>query len=160
MAENKEDKTSLDIAEEKKFDDCTELVRKKNITSTLSLPTSLIPPFILLFQALLHLFFFSQLQDASRKKFGKCEHIDIDWGVNNGDCENESIYQTPVDLGHNGNGGMRRSETADNIMGGGVGNTSTEKHLGIPLIASGLFVCVYVVFVKLASQNFFENLCK
>ncbi|XP_011402926.1 PREDICTED: arf-GAP with SH3 domain, ANK repeat and PH domain-containing protein 2-like [Amphimedon queenslandica] len=100
---NKNDQTPLDIAEEKKFDDCIEL-----------------------------------LQDASKKKYSKCEHIDIDWGVSNGDCENESIYQTPVDLGHgSGNGGMKRSETEDNIVGGGVGNGSMEKNLGLPLLSTG-----------------------
>lgn len=156
MAENKEDKTPLDIAEEKKFDDCIELVRKKNMTSTLSLSPSLSHPSLyFITSSFIASLSFSQLQDASRKKFGKCEHIDIDWGVSNGDCENESIYQTPVDLGHNGNGGMRRSETADNIMGGGVGNTSTEKHLGIPLITSGFFVCVCVFMsVKLCVTEF------
>lgn len=67
-----------------------------------------------------------QLQDAVKNKFTKCEHIDIDWGANEL-SEDESIYQVPVDLtGGNSGGGMKRSETADNILGnssnGGQGN--------------------------------------
>ena len=59
-----------------------------------------------------------QLQDASRNKFSKCEYIDIDWGVGTGgDQDEEGIYQSPLDMQTNG-GGMKRSETADNIIGG------------------------------------------
>lgn len=36
-----------------------------------------------------------QLQDAAKKKFAKCDHIDIDWGVSTGEQE-EEIYQTPI----------------------------------------------------------------
>lgn len=35
------------------------------------------------------------LQDASKKKFTKCDHIDVDWGVGDQEGE-EEIYQTPV----------------------------------------------------------------
>lgn len=91
---NKEGKTALDIAEEKKFDDCMEL-----------------------------------LQDASRNKFSKCEYIDIDWGVGaGGDQDEEGIYQSPLDMQTNG-GGMKRSETADNIIGGlSVGSSSSGNN--------------------------------
>ena len=34
-----------------------------------------------------------QLHDAAKKKFAKCDHIDVDWGVGE---EEEDIYQTPV----------------------------------------------------------------
>ena len=142
----------MDIAEEKKFDDCIELVRHLSFKHPFSFHSAhhyllslfsyfSLPPPLSLSPSLplsLPLSPLSQLQDASRKKYSKCEHIDIDWGVSNGDCESESIYQTPVDLGHgSGNGGMKRSETEDNIIGGGVGNGSMEKNLGLPLLSTG-----------------------
>ena len=92
----------MNIAEEKKFDDCIELVS-----------------FYVLYNVKISL----KLQDAMKNKFSKCEHIDIDWGVSSGCHDDDSIYQSPVDL----NGGMRRSETVDNIIGGGGGVT-----LGLP----------------------------
>lgn len=39
----------------------------------------------------------SQIQDASKKKFSKCEHIDVDWGVSGPEGDND-IYQTPTPL--------------------------------------------------------------
>ena len=57
---------------------------------------------------------FDQLQDAARGKLSKCEHIDIDWGVTVTEQE-EDIYQTPGDV-QSGGGGIRRSETADNLI--------------------------------------------
>ena len=37
-----------------------------------------------------------QLTDALKKKFAKCDHIDVDWGVGDGGEGEEDIYQTPV----------------------------------------------------------------
>ena len=37
----------------------------------------------------------AQLTDALKKKFTKCDHIDVDWGVGDGGGE-EEIYQTPI----------------------------------------------------------------
>lgn len=37
-----------------------------------------------------------QLNDALKKKFTKCDHIDVDWGVGYGGEGEEEIYQTPV----------------------------------------------------------------
>ena len=37
-----------------------------------------------------------QLTDALKKKFTKCDHIDVDWGVGDGGEGEEEIYQTPV----------------------------------------------------------------
>ena len=61
-----------------------------------------------------------QLNDAERKKFAKCEHIDIDWGV---DDEDEEIYQIPTTASQpqpspkSPEGGIRRSDTTGNIAG-------------------------------------------
>lgn len=69
-----------------------------------------------------------QLHDASKNKFSKCEHIDLDWGV--GVEGEEEIYQTPVplqvDSATAGGGGvshvpppsmhvMKRSDTSGNL---------------------------------------------
>ena len=63
-----------------------------------------------------------QLQDAEKKKFGKGEHIDIDWGVED---EDDEIYQTPTlasqplpspNLPHHGSS-IKRSDTTGNISG-------------------------------------------
>ncbi|XP_064381820.1 arf-GAP with SH3 domain, ANK repeat and PH domain-containing protein 1-like isoform X2 [Halichondria panicea] len=55
------------------------------------------------------------LQDASKKKFSKCEHIDVDWGVG-GDGE-EDIYQIPVapSTSPSGDSSLKRSETTGNM---------------------------------------------
>ena len=37
-----------------------------------------------------------QLTDALKKKFTKCDHIDVDWGVGDGGEGEEEIYQTPI----------------------------------------------------------------
>ena len=60
----------------------------------------------------------SQLQDAAKNKFSKCEHIDLDWGVG-GDADDE-IYQiplTPTNVDHQASllAPMRRSDTSGNI---------------------------------------------
>lgn len=60
-----------------------------------------------------------QLQDGAKKKFTKCEHIDVDWGVGGAEGE-EDIYQTPVGGGFIGRsispgGGIKRSETTGNL---------------------------------------------
>ena len=36
------------------------------------------------------------MSDALKKKFTKCDHIDVDWGVGDGGEGEEEIYQTPV----------------------------------------------------------------
>ena len=56
-----------------------------------------------------------QLVEAERKKFAKCEHIDIDWGV---DGEEEEIYQIPTTVSKpQPTGGIKRSDTTGNISG-------------------------------------------
>ena len=64
-----------------------------------------------------------QLQDAEKKKFGKCEHIDVDWGVED---EDDEIYQTPTlvsqplpspNLQHHHGSSIKRSDTTGNISG-------------------------------------------
>ena len=59
-----------------------------------------------------------QLQDAERKKFSKCEHIDVDWGV---DDEDEEIYQTPTTSSQpqppQSSASIKRSDTTGNIAG-------------------------------------------
>ena len=78
---------------------------------------------------LLSLLSLLQLQDASRNKFSKCEYIDIDWGVGTGgDQDEEGIYQSPLDMQTNG-GGMKRSETADNIIGGSSVGSSNSGNI-------------------------------
>ena len=58
-----------------------------------------------------------QLQDAERKKFGKCEHIDMDWGV---DGDDEDIYQTPTTASQpQPSSSIKRSDTTGNISGEG-----------------------------------------
>jgi Arf-GAP/SH3 domain/ANK repeat/PH domain-containing protein len=61
------------------------------------------------------------LQDAEKKKFGKCEHIDVDWGVED---EDDEIYQTPTlvsqplpspNLQHHHGSSIKRSDTTGNI---------------------------------------------
>lgn len=66
---------------------------------------------------------FHQLQDAARNKFTKCEHIDIDWGVAAIEQE-EDIYHTPGVLQ---GGGMKRSETADNLSSNGSSGSVTGR---------------------------------
>ena len=65
---------------------------------------------------------FPQLLEAEKKKFGKCEHIDVDWGVED---EEDDIYQTPTlasqplsspNLQHHGTS-IKRSDTTGNISG-------------------------------------------
>jgi len=62
------------------------------------------------------------LQDASRKKFTKCDHIDVDWGV--AEEGEEEIYQTPITESQQTRtsppttvGSIKRSGTADQIAG-------------------------------------------
>lgn len=65
---------------------------------------------------------YPQLQDASRKKFTKCDHIDVDWGV--AEEGEEEIYQTPITESQQTRasppttvGSIKRSGTADQIAG-------------------------------------------
>ena len=53
-----------------------------------------------------------QLQESERKKLSKCEHIDIDWGV---DGEEEEIYQIPTTASQPQP--IKRSDTTGNIAG-------------------------------------------
>ena len=73
----------------------------------------------------------SQLTDALKKKFTKCDHIDVDWGV--GDGGEEEIYQTPIIEGQPNSvvpapssggteGTLRKSET--------VGSFQDERNKG------------------------------
>ena len=62
-----------------------------------------------------------QLQDAEKKRFGKCEHIDVDWGVEDDDDE---IYQTPTPVSQplpspkiQHGPSIKRSDTTGNITG-------------------------------------------
>lgn len=52
------------------------------------------------------------LQESERKKLSKCEHIDIDWGV---DGEEEEIYQIPTTASQPQP--IKRSDTTGNIAG-------------------------------------------
>ena len=77
-----------------------------------------------------HIHTHTQLQDAAKKKFTKCEHIDVDWGV--GDQE-EDIYQTPLVDMQPPEGGMKKSETTGNIAGGGLYTlTKYQLHTWLP----------------------------
>ena len=58
-----------------------------------------------------------QLQDAGKKKFSKCDHIDVDWGV--GEEGEEDIYQTPIiDSQQPPAPSIKHGGTTDNIAGG------------------------------------------
>ena len=76
-----------------------------------------------------------QLQDAAKKKFSKCEHIDVDWGVGN---DEEDIYQTPVIDSQPAaitsqplttGGSIKKSETTGNFAGR-KSLLAWEHHLG------------------------------
>ncbi len=47
-----------------------------------------------------------------KKKFAKCDHIDVDWGVAE---EEEDIYQTPV-VEVAATGTMKKSETTGDLV--------------------------------------------
>lgn len=59
----------------------------------------------------------SQLTDALKKKFTKCDHIDVDWGVGDGGEGEEEIYQTPV----------IDSQTSSAVPGPSAGSDGTLK---------------------------------
>ena len=66
------------------------------------------------------------MTDAAKKKFTKCDHIDVDWGVGDGGEGDEEIYQTPVvDMQSNssvpgpsagGEGTLKKSETVGSFQ--------------------------------------------
>ena len=75
------------------------------------------------------------MTDALKKKFTKCDHIDVDWGVGDGGEGEEDIYQTPVvdaqsssasqgpsTGGHGPEGTLKKSET--------VGSFPEERNKG------------------------------
>lgn len=69
------------------------------------------------------------MTDALKKKFTKCDHIDVDWGVGDGGEGQEDIYQTPVidaqsssASGYGPEGTLKKSET--------VGSFPEERNKG------------------------------
>lgn len=100
--ENSDAQTPLDIAEERSYDECVELVSPV-------LPCS----------QCCQLVYGPQLQDAVKKKFTKCDHIDVDWGVGE---EEEDIYQTPV-VDSLPTGTMKKSDTTGDLA---------DKDKGLP----------------------------
>lgn len=102
LIENHAGLTPVDIAKEKSHEECLELV-------SWSISISYVLTFVCLYV---------QLVEAERKKFGKCEHIDIDWGV---DGEEDEIYQIPTTVSKPqpmaSPGGIKRSDTTGNISG-------------------------------------------
>jgi hypothetical protein len=90
----------------------------------------------------------SQLSDALKKKFTKCDHIDVDWGVGDGGEAEEEIYQTPVidsqmssavpGPSAGSDGTLKKSET--------VGNFQDEKPKGenrLVLIRWKYGICIH-----------------
>ncbi len=90
----------------------------------------------------------SQLTDALKKKFTKCDHIDVDWGVGDGGEGEEEIYQTPVidsqmssavpGPSAGSDGTLKKSET--------VGNFQEEKPKGenrLVLMLEVWYLCVH-----------------
>ena len=57
------------------------------------------------------------MTDALKKKFTKCDHIDVDWGVGDGGEGEEEIYQTPV----------IDSQTSSAVPGPSAGSDGTLK---------------------------------
>lgn len=88
----------------------------------------------------------SQLQDAGKNKFSKCEHIDLDWGVG-GEGE-EEIYQiplTPTNVDQHQHPphppAIKRSDTSGNL-------TDQKGQLGVCVAAYSpkFCVCLFLVF--------------
>ena len=63
------------------------------------------------------------LEDAAKKKFSKCEHIDVDWGVEDDDND---LYQVPVVPG-----GMKRSGT-DGALVETAAQAQTQNKASVP----------------------------
>lgn len=67
------------------------------------------------------------LEDAAKKKFTKCEHIDVDWGVED---DNSDVYQVPVVTPPHP-GGMKRSGT-DGALVETAAQAQTQNKITIP----------------------------
>ena len=96
-----------------------------------------------------------QLTDALKKKFTKCDHIDVDWGVGDGGEGEEEIYQTPVidsqtssavpGPSAGSDGTLKKSET--------VGSFQDERTKGENQLLSNVELCTVCSF----PLGFFHN---